>query len=92
MARQKYIYRDGELIPAEEAQRVRVHNVITDTMDGTWHPVDGAMYDSKSNFRKTTRAHGYQELGNEKFEAKKPDRQNIKRSLLDTWDKLGLNK
>lgn len=37
--------------------------VITDTMPLTWHPMDGKHYDSKSEFRRVTRAHGGIETG-----------------------------
>ena len=39
--------------------------VISDTISGTWHPGDGKFYDSKSNFRKTTKSLGAIEVGNE---------------------------
>lgn len=35
-------------------------------MDEIFHPNDSQMYDSKSNFRRTTRAFGGEEVGNEK--------------------------
>jgi hypothetical protein len=34
-----------------------------DSIDPTWHPADGKIYDSKSAFRRTTRAHGCREIG-----------------------------
>lgn len=40
--------------------------VISDTIDGTWHPADGKYYDSKSNFRRTTKGRGMVEVGNER--------------------------
>lgn len=56
--------------------------VISDTMDLTEH-IDGKFYDSKSRFRKVTKAHGCVEVGNDparfrKPERKKPDRKAIK--------------
>jgi hypothetical protein len=39
--------------------------VIQDTMDATRHPCDGRLYESKSEFRRVTRAHGCVEIGNE---------------------------
>lgn len=66
MARQTYVFRDGQLVPKETAgPNIRPH-VMTDTMDETWHPADGKHYTSKSKFRRVTRAHGCEEVGNEK--------------------------
>lgn len=41
--------------------------VHEDTIPPTWHPADGRYYDSKSAFRRTTRAHGCREIGNAWF-------------------------
>jgi len=40
--------------------------VISDTIADTWHPATGKRYDSKSAFRKATRAAGCVEVGTEK--------------------------
>lgn len=37
--------------------------IITDAMQALEHPCDGRIYDSKSEFRKVTRAHGFIETG-----------------------------
>lgn len=68
-----YVLRNGELVDKAQAEplaRARGPQVITDTMDGTWHPCDGRVYDSKSRFRAETRARGCIEVGNETI----PDR------------------
>lgn len=39
--------------------------VISDHMSGALHPVTGRVHDSKSNFRRDTRAAGCEEVGNE---------------------------
>lgn len=36
-----------------------------DTMDALWHPHDGRMYESKSEFRAITKASGGEEVGND---------------------------
>lgn len=41
-------------------------NVISDIMAPTRHMADGHTYDSKSEFRKATRAHGCVEVGTDK--------------------------
>lgn len=40
--------------------------VISDSMEAAAHPCDGKVYDSKSAFRKVTKAHGREEMGNDK--------------------------
>lgn len=44
---------------------VNSHFVIQDTMAPTKHPVDQKIYESKSAFRRVTRANGYREVGND---------------------------
>lgn len=41
--------------------------VQTDTIDPIEHPLDGKVYDSKSAIRRVTKAHGCEEIGNEKL-------------------------
>ena len=41
-------------------------HVISDGISDTWHPGNGKTYDSKSQFRRATKALGMVELGNEK--------------------------
>jgi hypothetical protein len=36
-----------------------------DTMDALWHPHDGRLYESKSEFRAITKASGGEEVGND---------------------------
>lgn len=63
--------------------------VIQDTMDATWHPIDGKMYESKSQFRRTTRANGCYEVGNDEQNCSKRDNQaDIKTDLLKSWEQL----
>lgn len=40
--------------------------VISDTIDGTWHPGDGKTYDSKASFRRATKQRGMVEVGTER--------------------------
>jgi hypothetical protein len=66
------LYRwDKELQQFVEASQVDTSDqrltpyVHDDTMAPSWHPADGRMYDSKSAFRRTTRAAGCVEVGND---------------------------
>ena len=67
MARQRFNFKTGEWEDADKAptEDQKIHHVITDSIDATWHPCDGKMYESKSQFRRTTKANGCIEYGNE---------------------------
>ena len=60
---------DGfQLIPIEEYNSSPLgssHSVHQDTMEPTVHPMDGKVYDSKSQFRRTTFVYGCREVGND---------------------------
>lgn len=58
-------------VPRERPANAAPH-VITDIMDGTWHPVTGRVVDSKSEFRKMTRAAGCEEVGTSKWPERVP--------------------
>lgn len=65
-----WVYRNGKLVPkhhAEPRYSGRVRGVISDTMDALIHPCTGKLMDSKSEFRKITKAKGGVEVGNEKL-------------------------
>lgn len=63
----KYIRHNGEWVPADRFVRAPsvFPMIIRDTMDPLVNMADGKLYDSKSRFRETTRAHGLIEIGNE---------------------------
>lgn len=71
-----YVYRDGKLVDKRFAAPLHGGDaatyVISDTMDATLHHCDGKMYTSKAQYRKTTRAHGCVEFGNETATLLKP--------------------
>jgi hypothetical protein len=71
-----YVFRDGKLVDKSRAKPLYSGNaasyVISDTMDATLHHCDGKLYTSKAQFRKTTRAHGCVEYGNESATLMKP--------------------
>lgn len=63
-----WVYRSGRLVPKHRAAPRHsgpVRGVISDTMDALIHPCTGKLMDSKSEFRKVTRAKGGTEVGNE---------------------------
>jgi hypothetical protein len=50
--------------PVGQSEALPVPMFISDTMEPTEH-VDGKLYTSKSQFRATTKAHGFIEVGND---------------------------
>lgn len=66
MPRTTFVWRDGALIEKHLAPpQSGVFHFISDTMDAVAHPCTGKLMDSKSEFRKVTRAHGCIEMGND---------------------------
>lgn len=91
-----WVMRNGRLVPKRLAapRGGRVGGVISDTMDGLVHPCDGKMYDSKSQFRKVTKAKGGVEVGNEKLVDRRIcpelDSQSRRRDISIAMEQLGL--
>lgn len=69
MARQTYVWRDGKMIPIEDAKPLyeinSTHSVIQDTIDATESMADGKVYESKSQYYRSLKAQGYEVVGNE---------------------------
>ena len=63
-----YVLRNGELVEKHLAAppKTAAPHVISDTIADTWHPATGKTYDSKSAFRRATKAAGCVEIGTEK--------------------------
>jgi hypothetical protein len=61
--RRTYIWRDGTFQEITKERPKAVHGVIEDTMPPTRHQVDGKIYDSKSAYRRVTKAAGCEEVG-----------------------------
>lgn len=70
--------------------------VISDTMEaGVQSMLDGKMYSSKSELRKTYKQHGVVEVGGDpailrKQPKKRPDRKEIKASVHRAFSRVGL--
>lgn len=80
MTRRLYVYRNGKFIEADECVSQSHHHVIVDSMNATQHPCDGKYYDSKSAFRRVTKAHGCVELGNDKIPRRKASYDDLEAS------------
>lgn len=93
----RWVMRNGRLVPKHLAAprgSKRVGGVISDTMTALVHPCDGKMYDSKSQFRKITKAKGGVEVGNEKLVDRRIcpelDSQSRRRDISIAMEQLGL--
>ena len=68
-----------KVVPTEEVMVIvptsSSPTFINDEMPPTKHPIDGQLYTSKAKFRAITRAHGFDEVGNEYEKGYEPERQ-----------------
>ena len=92
-----WVYRNGRLVPkhlAPPKYSGRVRGVISDTMDALVHPCTGKLMDSKSEFRKVTKAKGGVEVGNEKLVDRRVchglDSETRRRDISIAMEQLGL--
>jgi hypothetical protein len=92
-----WVYRNGRLVPkhlAPPKHTGRVRGVISDTMDALIHPCTGKLMDSKSEFRKVTKAKGGVEVGNEKLVDRRVapglDSETRRRDISIAMEQLGL--
>ena len=82
-------------VPSKAGRRARfVKGVISDTMDALIHPCTGKLMDSKSEFRKVTKAKGGVEVGNEKLVDRRTcphlDSESRRRDIAAAMEQLGL--
>lgn len=92
-----WVYRNGKLVPkhlAPPRYSGRVKGVISDTMDALVHPCTGKLMDSKSEFRKVTKAKGGVEVGNEKLTDRRQaiglDSETRRKDIAIAMEQLGL--
>lgn len=74
-----YVFQDGRMVDKATGEPIEsspisfaAPHVIRDCMDATVHMADGKTYESKSAFRKATKAAGCVEVGDHKFKARAP--------------------
>jgi hypothetical protein len=70
-----YVLRNGRLVEKQYAGTPSADKrpyVISDVMTPLRHPITQQLMDSKSEFRKITKAHGCIEVGNDKWPERKP--------------------
>lgn len=81
-----FVLRDGKLVEKRYAPPIGGVFVLRDKMDPTVHPITGKMMDSKSEFRRVTRANGCVEVGNEPMRAEQTqvhDRSELQRDIYN---------
>jgi hypothetical protein len=83
-----FVFREGKVIPLDEARKVETHYVITDEIPETWNPADGRYYTSKSRMRQVYRAKGCIEVGNEKFPERKVEHSDPTPALLRAYEEV----
>lgn len=97
MARIRYYYHEatGEFKtfpdPAKEVERKGSHAIIQDSMDPVEHPCEpGRFFDSKSQFRRVTKAHGCVEVGSGGLPKRREyEPQGVKEDIRRALEKLG---
>lgn len=82
---------DGVLVPKSEREPTPRHSrykgIITDSHEPFRSMADGKIYDSKSAYRRSLKAYGYEETGNERPNLKPapdPDPKEIERDVVET--------
>lgn len=91
---EKGVWKFGETQKVNEFGKAAM--VIGDEMPATEHPIDGRVYESKSAFRRVTRANGCIEVGNDliskqiqKSQGNIGDRIKLPESVKkDLWDRI----
>lgn len=90
MIRGHWAFRDGKLVEIERYRPAENKSayIITDTMDATFHHGDCRVYESKSSFRKATKASGCVEIGNERPQFKEFDicERDVEADVADAFE------
>lgn len=90
-----YVFRQGKWVERGSPEDTgfnpndqrRGHSVIQDSMNPTWHPATGEILDSKSAFRKATKAAGCEEFGNDVPKTRdRYQRGDLKESIIRAYD------
>lgn len=89
---QKVVWYNPDEAPKSQSRDSAAPYVIQDSMDAVAHPCTGKLMDSKSEFRKTTKAHGCVEVGNEKPSAPKAQKLGgIREDLVKAAAQYGID-
>ena len=74
--------------PVRREKTSRAFHYISDHQDLLWHPHNGKHYDSKSAFRRVTKAAGCEEVGNETQSRAEPVRRPVGPDIKRAIEKL----
>lgn len=101
MTRQIYVFRQDASgkyqaieVSALAASESRAPGIICDSMQALEHPCDGRVYDSKSAFRRVTKAFGMEEKGNDgRYQKPSVPRENrqLQEAVNKTFAQYGLD-
>jgi hypothetical protein len=87
MPRESYVIRNGELVPKHLAAPLHepnaAPNVIRDGMEPTMHMATGRIFESKSAFRRETKAAGCVEIGTHQFKPRVPIKMDKRQRVQD---------
>lgn len=90
-----YVFRQGKWVEQGSPEDTgfnpdnlnRSHAVIQDSMSPTWHPATGEILESKSAFRRATKAAGCEEYGNDVPKSRdRYQRGDLKESIIRAYD------
>lgn len=92
MARETYVWRNGQVIEKHLAEPLHsgdpTFQVISDTMGPIRSMADGRMYDSKSRYRAELAAHGCREVGNDRQERRTTSLPPVRDTLRQVYQQL----
>lgn len=104
MSRERYVYRNGALVPIGEAEPlpsrygVRLGDgpmVISDTMPALKHMASGRTHESKSAFRRDTKSYGCIEVGNDAPTSRAQTAPKLPKphaDVAEAWDQLSASR
>lgn len=76
-------------IPIEESGPIVRTQILTDTIESTWHPVTGEYCSSRTGMVKKAKEHGMEELGNERIKPRdRYENQGLKEDLIRAYDQI----
>lgn len=82
----KFIWHNDEWVEAVRAPRPALFPaIIRDHMEPLRHMADGAIYDSKSKFRRVTQDHGMIEVGNDDVASARPKMRPVAEDIAEAW-------
>ena len=94
MARQVWVYRDGEVVEIEKAAPRQQTYLVSDCLPDVMHPSNGKRYSSKSKYYADTKAMGGEIVGNDssalkrEYKSSRPS-EPAGNALYRNWERMG---